>query len=51
MSGSIAENLSPREILWVIVPNSSGVVLKELKWRIVIAGYLHLSFLLLFILL
>src|SRR6185369_7801419 len=38
MSGSIAENLSPREILWVIVPNSSGVVLKELRWRIVIAG-------------
>ena len=30
MSGSIAENLSPREVLWVIVPNSSGVVLKEL---------------------
>jgi two-component system phosphate regulon sensor histidine kinase PhoR len=29
---------SPREILWVIVPNSSGVVLKELRWRIVIAG-------------
>ncbi len=38
MSGSIAENLSPREILWVIVPNSGGVVLKELKWRIAIAG-------------
>ena len=38
MSGSIGENLSPREILWVIVPNSSGVVLKELKWRILIAG-------------
>ena len=38
MSGSIGENLSPREILWVIVPNSSGVVLKELRWRIVIAG-------------
>ena len=38
MSGSIAENLSPREILWVIVPNSSGVVLKELRWRIFIAG-------------
>jgi two-component system phosphate regulon sensor histidine kinase PhoR len=38
MSGSINENLSPREILWVIVPNSSGVVLKELRWRIVIAG-------------
>lgn len=38
LSGSIAENLSPREILWVIVPNSSGVVLKELRWRIVIAG-------------
>src|SRR5258705_3825 len=30
--------LSPREILWVIVPNSSGVVLKELRWRIFIAG-------------
>src|SRR6187455_952865 len=38
LSGSIAENLSPREILWVIVPNSSGVVLKELRWRIFIAG-------------
>ena len=38
MSGSIGENLSPREILWVIVPNSSGVVLKELRWRIIIAG-------------
>ena len=38
MSGSIGENLSPREILWVIVPNSSGVVLKELRWRIFIAG-------------
>jgi len=38
MSGSIAENLSPREILWVIVPNSSGVVLKELRLRIAIAG-------------
>ncbi|HJS56294.1 MAG TPA: HAMP domain-containing sensor histidine kinase [Chitinophagaceae bacterium] len=38
MSGSINENLSPREILWVIVPNSSGVVLKELRFRIAIAG-------------
>ena len=38
MSGSIGENLSPREILWVIVPNSSGVVLKQLRWRIFIAG-------------
>jgi len=38
MSGSIGENLSPREILWVIVPNSSSVVLKELRWRIFIAG-------------
>lgn len=38
MSGSVAENLSPREILWVIAPNSSGVVLKELRWRIFIAG-------------
>jgi two-component system phosphate regulon sensor histidine kinase PhoR len=38
MSGSVGENLSPREILWVIVPNSSGVVLKELRWRIFIAG-------------
>ncbi len=38
MSGSIGENISPREILWVIVPHSSGVVLKELRWRIVIAG-------------
>lgn len=38
LSGSINENLSPREILWVIVPNSSGVVLKEMRWRIAIAG-------------
>ena len=38
MSGSVGENLSPREILWVIVPNSSGVVLNELRWRIFIAG-------------
>jgi two-component system phosphate regulon sensor histidine kinase PhoR len=38
MSGSIGENLSPREILWVIVPNSSAVVLKELRWRIAVAG-------------
>jgi two-component system, OmpR family, phosphate regulon sensor histidine kinase PhoR len=38
MSGSIGESLSPNEILWVIVPNSSGVVLKELRWRILIAG-------------
>ena len=38
MSGSSNENLSPREIIWVIVPNSSGVVLKGLKWRIFIAG-------------
>jgi len=38
MSGSINESLSPREILWVIVPNSSSVVLKELRWRILIAG-------------
>lgn len=38
LSGSVNENLSPREILWVIVPNSSGVVLKEMRWRIAIAG-------------
>ena len=38
MSGSIGENLSPREILWVIVPNSGTVVLKELRWRILIGG-------------
>ncbi|HET6721333.1 MAG TPA: HAMP domain-containing sensor histidine kinase [Chitinophagaceae bacterium] len=38
MSGSIGENLSPREILWVIVPNSAGVVLKELRGRIAVAG-------------
>ena len=38
MSGSGSENLSPREILWIIVPNSSGVVLKELRSRIAIAG-------------
>lgn len=41
LSGSIGENLSPgspREILWVIVPNSGGVVLKELRSRIAIAG-------------
>ena len=38
MSGSVGENLSPREILWIIVPNSSGVVLKELRSRIAIGG-------------
>jgi two-component system, OmpR family, phosphate regulon sensor histidine kinase PhoR len=38
LSGSVNENLSPREILWIIVPNSSGVVLKEMRWRIAIAG-------------
>lgn len=38
MSGSVGESLSPREILWIIVPNSSGVVLKELRSRIAIAG-------------
>ena len=38
MSGSYGENLSPRESLWGIVPNNSGVVLKELRWRIFIAG-------------
>ena len=38
LSGSTGENISPREILWVIVPHSGGVVLKELRWRIVIAG-------------
>ena len=38
LSGSIGENISPREILWVIVPHSGGVVLKELRWRIVLAG-------------
>jgi two-component system phosphate regulon sensor histidine kinase PhoR len=38
LSGSINENLSPREILWVIVPNSSSVVLREMRWRIAIAG-------------
>jgi two-component system phosphate regulon sensor histidine kinase PhoR len=38
MSGSIGENLAPREILWVIVPHSTNVVLKELRGRIAIAG-------------
>ena len=51
MSGSIAENLSPREVLWVIVPNSSSVVLKELRWRIAIAGLFTLIIFALFILL
>jgi two-component system phosphate regulon sensor histidine kinase PhoR len=37
-SGSLAENLSPREILWVFVPDSRGVVFNELRWRIVLAG-------------
>ncbi len=38
LSGSIAENLAPREIIWVIVPNTDTVVLKELGWRIALAG-------------
>lgn len=38
LSGSIGENLSPREVLIVIVPGGSAVVLEELRWRIVIAG-------------
>lgn len=38
LSGSIAENLAPREVLWMIVPNSGGEVLKELGWRIALAG-------------
>lgn len=37
-SGSLAENLAPKEILWVIVPDSSRVVFNELRWRIIIAG-------------
>jgi two-component system phosphate regulon sensor histidine kinase PhoR len=37
LSGSIAENLAPREIIWVIVPNTNTVVLKELGWRIALA--------------
>jgi two-component system phosphate regulon sensor histidine kinase PhoR len=37
-SGSLAENLAPREILWVFVPDSSRVVFTELRWRIIIAG-------------
>ncbi len=38
LSGSFAENLAPREIIWVIVPNSKGIILKELRWRIATAG-------------
>jgi two-component system phosphate regulon sensor histidine kinase PhoR len=38
LSGSIAENLAPRDIIWVIVPNTDTVVLKELRWRIALAG-------------
>ena len=37
-SGSLAENLSPKEILWVVVPESSRVVFTELRWRIILAG-------------
>jgi len=33
-TGSISENLSPNEILMVIVPHSNSLVLKSLKWRI-----------------
>ena len=38
LSGSVAENLTPREIIWVIVPNSKSLVFKELRWRIATAG-------------
>jgi len=37
LSGSIAENLAPREIIWVIVPNTNTAVLKELSFRIALA--------------
>lgn len=33
-TGSISENLSPNEILMVIVPHSNSIVLNSLKWRI-----------------
>ena len=38
LSGSVAENLAPREIIWVIVPNTNTVILKEMRWRIALAG-------------
>jgi two-component system phosphate regulon sensor histidine kinase PhoR len=37
-TGSLYENLSPNEVLMVIVPNSGDVVLKSLRWRIALAG-------------
>ena len=37
-TGSLYENLAPNEVLMVIVPNSNDLVLKSLRWRIVIAG-------------
>lgn len=37
LSGSIAENLAPREIIWVIVPNSKGLVFRSLRWNIATA--------------
>lgn len=37
-SGTLAENLSPKEILWVFVPESNRVVFTQLRWRIIVAG-------------
>ena len=36
-TGSVYENLSPDELLMVIVPNSNDLVLNSLKWRILLA--------------
>ncbi len=35
LSGTAGENLSVKEILFVVVPNIKGLVLKSLRWRIV----------------
>jgi two-component system, OmpR family, phosphate regulon sensor histidine kinase PhoR len=37
MSGTAGENLSVDEVLWVVVPNIKGLVLKSLRWRISIS--------------
>ena len=36
-SGSLSENLAPNEVLMVLVPNSTDLVLRSLRWRIATA--------------
>ncbi len=37
LSGTAGENLSVKEILFVVVPNIKGLVLKSLRWRIIMS--------------